>query len=163
MIKNSLPLIRTNCRQADLSSLLDLAKRSRFFYDHEILVLKNLCEEHFLLGEDTSYHFLLLNQGGRLIGFACYGLIEEAEDNYDLYWMVVDPEEQRQGHGKLLLRESESGIRALGGRQVNIETSSRELYLPTRKFYESQGYLQSASLPDYYAIGDHKICYYKNL
>ncbi len=147
----------------DLPSILNLANRSGFFYEHEIEVLQNLCEEHFSAGEDTCYNFHLIKENSQILGFSCFGPIEEAENNYDLYWMVVDPKQQRKGLGKILIHEVEAAVSILGGRQINIETSSRELYFPTRKFYEGQGYLQSASLPDYYAVGDHKICYYKNL
>ena len=42
-----------------------------------------------------------------------------------------------------------------------METSGRESYLPTRKFYEKIGYTVAACVKDFYAVGDDKIIYTK--
>ncbi|WP_170161786.1 hypothetical protein [Desulfosoma caldarium] len=44
-----------------------------------------------------------------------------------------------------------------------METSSRTIYEPTRRFYLRAGYSYVASLPDFYGPEDHKIIYGKNL
>ena len=43
-----------------------------------------------------------------------------------------------------------------------IETSARELYRPTQRFYERCGYEAEARLKDFYAPGDSKIIYVKH-
>ena len=43
----------------------------------------------------------------------------------------------------------------MNGKIIWIETSSRAIYLPTRKFYEKKGYAVQAELTDFYAPGDN--------
>jgi hypothetical protein len=61
------------------------------------------------------------------------------------------------------MNRTEDLIRAAGGRKVYIETSSRDLYLPTRAFYQSCGYPIDAQLDDFYGPGDHKCIFSKSL
>jgi len=56
---------------------------------------------------------------------------------------------------------AEQKIRDAGGRLYIVETSGRESYLPTRKFYEKIGYTIAACVKDFYAVGDDKIIYTK--
>ena len=44
-----------------------------------------------------------------------------------------------------------------------VDTSTRPDYLPTRRFYERNGYTLAASLPDFYDTGDGKAIYCKVL
>ena len=44
-----------------------------------------------------------------------------------------------------------------------VETSSRPLYRPTRRFYQARGYAPQAVLPEFYAPGDDKMIYVKTL
>ena len=66
-----------------------------------------------------------------------------------------------RGIGKLLIKETETDIRELGGQGIYVETSSRELYTPTRVFYEKNGYSQKATFENFYDNGDHKVVYVK--
>lgn len=45
--------------------------------------------------------------------------------------------------------------------RIYVETSGREHYLPTRKFYDRCGYQQIAELPEFYGPQDSKIIYLK--
>jgi hypothetical protein len=40
---------------------------------------------------------------------------------------------------------------------IVVETSSRDDYHATRKFYHDLGYRQAALVKDYYAVGDGKV------
>ena len=59
--------------------------------------------------------------------------------------------------------QTEKLIEASGGRQLYDETSSRDQYKPTHKYYEACGYRQEAFLKNFYAEGDGKIIYSKVL
>ena len=65
--------------------------------------------------------------------------------------------------GRLLLEQTEELIRQAGGRQVYIETSNRHHYAATRGFYLRCGYRQEALLANFYAPGDDKVIYVKEL
>jgi ribosomal protein S18 acetylase RimI-like enzyme len=51
----------------------------------------------------------------------------------------------------------------MGARGIYAETSGKAQYLPTRRFYERAGFAEAARLPDFYAVGDAKIIYRKDL
>jgi hypothetical protein len=61
----------------------------------------------------------------------------------------------------MLLERSEAAIGELGGRRSYIETSSKELYGATRRFYEHCGYRAEATLREFYSPGDDKVIYVK--
>jgi hypothetical protein len=50
-----------------------------------------------------------------------------------------------------------------GARRIYADTSSRPQYEPTRRFYEACGYRREAFLADFYAPGDGKIIFGKEL
>jgi ribosomal protein S18 acetylase RimI-like enzyme len=100
---------------------------------------------------------------GRLVGFACYGPTPCTVGTWDLYWIAVDPACQRQGTGRALMEACERAIARRGGRLVVVETSSRPDYGPTRDFYRTLGYRETARIPDFYAPGDDLVVYVKRL
>jgi ribosomal protein S18 acetylase RimI-like enzyme len=76
---------------------------------------------------------------------------------------VVHRTWQGCGVGRQLLAEVERRVAERGGRQIYIETSGRDQYLPTRRFYENHGYQVAAVLPDFYTVGDPKVIFVKRL
>ncbi len=153
----------THVSQADLVQLRSLVAATGFFNDEEVAIAYELAEESARRGEESGYFFLLAKTEGRLVGYTCYGPIPATLASYDLYWIVVNPQFQGRGIGKALLRESERMIAERGGRRVYIETSSRELYNPTRAFYLSAGYREEAVLKDFYRPGDSKVIFSREL
>ena len=47
------------------------------------------------------------------------------------------------------------------GRLFVVETSSRETYTPTRRFYEALGYWEAGRIPDFYGPGDDRVIFLK--
>ena len=68
-----------------------------------------------------------------------------------------------RGIGRSLLEETESVIGKMGGKGIYVETSSQELYAPTRSFYLKNNYVEKARFEDFYDRGDAKIVYVKTL
>jgi ribosomal protein S18 acetylase RimI-like enzyme len=100
---------------------------------------------------------------GSLIGYACYGATPATDRTYDLYWIATHPIAQGSGAGSRLLGEVEQRLRARNGRLLVVETSSREEYAPTRRFYTRRGYDEIARLRDFYAPFDDRVIYTKRL
>ena len=75
----------------------------------------------------------------------------------------MHPDFQGAGVGTLLIRETERLIGAMGGTRVYVETSSKDQYVSTRRFYESRGYGTETVLRDFYAPGDGKVIFLKVL
>ena len=82
---------------------------------------------------------------------------------FDLYWIAVDPKQQGQGFGQVLLRFVENEVRRHRGRMLLIETSSKETYAPTLRFYRRSGYDEISRIKDFYRIEDDKVVFCKKL
>lgn len=96
-------------------------------------------------------------------GYVCYGPTPHTDGVFDLYWIAVDPKQQGQGIGQLLLRFVENEVRRQRGRMLLIETSSKESYAPTLRFYERSGYDEISRIKDFYRIENDKVIYCKKL
>lgn len=96
-------------------------------------------------------------------GYVCYGPTPLTDGVWDLYWIAVDPNAQGQGIGQLLLRFVENEVRRQRGRMLLIETSSKESYGPTLRFYERSGYDEISRIKDFYRIEDDKVVFCKKL
>ncbi|HPD56725.1 MAG TPA: GNAT family N-acetyltransferase [Smithellaceae bacterium] len=154
---------RRRIKPTDVAAIEEIVRASGFFSTAETEIAVELAQEKLELGSDSSYEFLFAEDAGRVIGYACWGLIPATMGSYDIYWIAIQPQLRGRGIGKKLLTETEKIIFEAGGRQIYVDTSSRQQYEPTRIFYEKCGYHQGALLKDFYAPGDGKIIYVKIL
>ncbi len=140
-----------------------LAAASGFFRPAEVAVARELAAERLAKGLASGYHFIFAPQGAGLAGYVCYGPIACTATSWDLFWIVVDQPLRGAGLGAGLLELAEQRAATAGGERMYVETSSRPLYRPTRRFYQARGYAPQAVLPDFYAPGDDKVVYMKLL
>ena len=155
---------RKTLRAGDRDEVRRLVEATGFFRPGEVDVALELVDENLAKGDEGSgYHFLFAEREGKTLGYLSFGPIPCTLGSFDLYWIVVDPQEQGKGVGRALLREAEREIASQGGRGIYVETSSLPLYLPTRTFYERCGYQIAGGFPDFYAPGDGKVVYAKSL
>jgi GNAT superfamily N-acetyltransferase len=147
----------------DAEKIRHLAEVTGFFSDDEVAVAGELVDERLAKGPESGYFFVMAEQCGRLIGYACYGPIPCTTSSFDLYWIVVHPDFQGRGLGRALLKEAERLIKSAGGGRIYVDTSQRDQYASTRAFYESCGYRLETVLADFYAPGDGKVIYCKAL
>ena len=96
-------------------------------------------------------------------GYVCFGPTPLTDGVFDLYWIAVDPKQQGQGLGQLLLRFVENEVRRQRGRMLLIETRSKESYAPTIRFYQRSGYDEISRIKDFYRIEDDKVIFCKKL
>ena len=148
---------------ADTDKIVEIVRSTGFFNDDELDIAAELVEERLHKGTASGYHFLFLEIDKKLKGYSCYGPIPGTQSSFDLYWIAVDNKSRGMGLGKLILEMSEQKISSMNGINIYIETASKDLYLPTRKFYEACGYRAESWLKDFYAPGDDKIIYVKDL
>ena len=108
--------------------------------------------------------FLLAEDNGKTVGYACFGKIQDCNSAYELH--LISTLSSYRGHGigrKMIARLLET-VRELGGKKLFVKTEGTEQYLPTRKFYESCGFKLEAVLKEYYDDKDdcyiysHKFC-----
>ncbi len=154
---------RKRVTQTDAEHVRGIVESSGFFNPEEVGIAVELLEERLSKGIRSGYEFLFTEQGGRVVGYSCFGHIAGTRASYDLYWIAVHEDVRGQGMGKKLLARTEQEIARRGGRRIYIETSSREQYAPTRAFYLRCGYQQEALLKDFYFPGDSKVIYVKEV
>ena len=104
--------------------------------------------------EDDGYKFIVYRNEDKVLGYACYGIRDLADGVYDLFFIAVDPEARQRGIGRALITAAEDAVRAMRGRILIAETSGTAEYESTRKFYVSMGYVNEASIKDFYKPGD---------
>lgn len=155
--------LRSWLRPSDVEAIAGITARTGFFNEEEIAVARELAQQGLTRGPESGYEFIIAEHEGVVVGFTCYGPVLGTAGRFDLYWIVVDAAWQGRGVGRLLLKAAEAAIKNAGGNRVYVETSSRDLYAPTRRFYLHAGYSFVASLPDFYCPDDHKVIYCKTL
>lgn len=155
--------LREEVSPQDPASVREIVQSTGFFHAAEIEVAVELVQERLNRGPASGYFFIFAELGGRTVGYACYGPIACTVGSFDLYWIAVHRDFQHHGLGRLLMRAAEDRIAQAAGRRIYVETSSREQYGPTRRFYEHFGYIAEATLADFYAPGDGKVIYTKSV
>ena len=156
-------IFRCDVQPDDRESVRRLVGSTGVFSPVEVDVAVELVDDRLERGPESDYYFVFVDQDGRAVGYTCYGKIALPAASFDLYWIAVDKSFHGRKIGRALLENTEELIRQAGGRQVYIETSNRHHYAPTRGFYLRCGYRQEALLKDFYAPGDDKVIYVKEL
>lgn len=146
-----------------METVREMVTGTGFFNREEIDIAAELVMERLEKGEASGYEFIFLELDETTVAYSCFGRIPLTKSSYDLYWIVTNTQWRNRGLGKILLKETEEAILKENGSAVYAETSSREQYLPTRKFYENNGYLLKARFEDYYDRGDDLVFYVKGL
>jgi ribosomal protein S18 acetylase RimI-like enzyme len=154
--------------QKDRDRIHQILVATSRFTDEEVKCAIELVDqslEHPEKGEYLVYVLEEPDSGPRkaVQGYVCYGATPLTDGVFDLYWIAVDPKQQGMGFGQLLLRFVENEVRRQKGRMLLIETSSKESYGPTLKFYERSGYDEISRIKDFYRIEDDKVIFSKKL
>jgi len=158
------PRFRDAPRPDDVAAIRWIVESTGFFRADEVAIAVELVEERLAKGiEASGYHFVFADGGAGPIGYACFGPIPCSLTSWDLYWIAVEDAARGQGLGRDLLRRAEDAVRARGGRAIYIETSSKPQYDATRAFYLACGYVLEHVFADFYAPGDGKAVYAKQL
>ena len=160
---------RAAALQSDVAAVREITDSTGFFTPDEVRMAGTLVRDRLTMGPESGYHFLFAESGdakpshGKVLGYACFGPIDCAEGRFDLYWIAVRRGLQGNGLGREILAAAEDRMRAMGAVRIYAETSSQDMYAPTRRFYEKNGYREEARLKDFYRRGDDKVFYVKDL
>ncbi len=150
--------------KADKAQITDITARAGVFSQEEIDSVPVMFDEYLQYGIiDSGYHFIVYREGEQVLGFAIYGRRDLAHGVFDLYWIAVDPIARRKGVGSALITASEEAVRAMGGRIIIAETSGTAEYESTREFYVRTGYVNEATIKDFYKPGDDLRIYTKRV
>jgi len=152
---------RTIPTPEDIEHVRNIVVSTGFFYDFEVPVAVELVADGVAEGSKSGYYFIFVEVEGRTVAYSCYGHIAGTDAGFDLYWIATHNDMRGSGIGKILLEETHKKAKEMGARYIIAETSSLEKYLPTRLFYEKNGYSKDAIIDDYYQPGDGKVIYVK--
>ncbi len=154
---------RQEPRSSDPAGVREIVESTGFFRPAEADVAVELVEDRLARGERSGYYFVFADEGGRTIGYACFGPIACTVRSFDLFWIAVRASHQGRGLGRALIARSEAAVAGMGGARIYVETSTLPKYAPTLAFYERCGYRKEAFLEDFYDTGDGKLVYVKVL
>lgn len=147
----------------DVDRLLELTRSCGVFRPDEIEIAAEVLRDAVRDGVGGHYQVLVAELNGRAVGWSCHGRVPLTDATFDLYWIAVDPQQQRSGIGRILLSEVERQIVAIGGRWLLAETSSTDIYRATREFYLRCGFHVVSQIDDFYRAGDGKTTFGKRL
>ena len=154
---------RYEVERTDADRVRDIVASSHFFNQEEMDIAVELVLERLTKGEKSGYFFIFAEIDRQMVGYACFGPVSGTQCSFDLYWIAVDNDFRDKKIGKALLRKCEESIHAMGGHRIYVETSSRAQYDPTRAFYSNNAYELEAVLKDFYAPGDSKNIFVKEI
>ncbi|HEU4522391.1 MAG TPA: GNAT family N-acetyltransferase [Thermoanaerobaculia bacterium] len=151
--------------ETDRERIHEILRSTGRFTDEEVACAIELVDEWLVRPEKGDYIVHVVEAAGSagVAGYVCYGPTPLTDGVYDLYWIAVDPRHQGQGFGQVLLRWVENEVRRRQGRMLLIETSSKDSYGPTLRFYERSGYDEISRIKDFYRIEDDKVVFCKRL
>lgn len=151
-------------RPEDREPLLDILRRTGAFTPPEIDVAMELIDIGLTRPGQTDYYFRCIEEeGGRLGGYLCYGQVPLSDRCWDLYWIAVDPALHGRGLGRRMVLWMEADLRERRARKILIETGGKPAYAATRGFYQRLGYREAARIADFFAAGDDKVIFVKDL
>jgi ribosomal protein S18 acetylase RimI-like enzyme len=150
-----------NLKRSDLPHLHRILCTTGAFHEEEIKVAMELF--HAVLDDPMQKDYLVAieEEDGQISGYILYGPVPLADRVYDIYWLAVKPDSQGKGVGRRLIAHVEENIKDLGIRMICLETSSKDSYERTRRFYQQAGYVEESRIRDFYYDGDDRITYVK--
>lgn len=144
----------------DRDVLVAITNKIDIFNDEEKDVAIELLDDA-INNPNTSYITYIYEENGNVLGYYIIGTRALTDGVFDLYWIVVEPEQQKKGIGKELLLHAEDYVTNNNGRWLLAETSSKVSYEKTRNFYFRNKYSIISEIKDFYTIGDNLIVFGK--
>src|SRR2546423_1695257 len=105
-----------------------MARGTEAFKPIEIRALQEVLDDYHDHNAALGHRAIGLERDGRILGFAYFAEAAMTDRTWSLWWIVVDRQSQAIGVGGQLLQYVEHAVRAAGGRQLLIETSSLPTY-----------------------------------
>lgn len=147
----------------DRTAICNVLINSDLFGSSDVECVDAMFVETWERPQPDGYRWLVAEDAGAVIGFACYGPESLTQDTWDLFWICVASSARRRGAGRALLQAALHDALAHHARLMVIYTSSTPPYAPARRLYAALGFRHVATVPDYYRDGDDLNIYWKRL
>jgi len=116
----------------------------------------------FFDSNNESIYWLAYEEEGKA-AVAYFEPERMTEGTYNLYLIAVHADYQGGGRGAAMMDHIEHFLKGRGIRILIVETSGVPEFELTRKFYRKIGYTEEARIREFYAEGDDKIVFWKDL
>lgn len=146
----------------DRGGIEQILAKVRVFPPQEIDIALEVIDS-YLSGSPDYIIKVAVDETDRVLGYICYGKIPLTDALWDVYWIVVGREFQGKGIASCLMEFMEGDLMAKRARAIMVETSSISDYSPARDFYVRKGFNEVCRIEDFYAEGNDKVIYRKNL
>lgn len=158
-------VIKIRCMEPpDRPGVAEIVEAVGNFSQAEIDVALELVD--FYLNDQKQKDYCIIvatDSESKVRGYACWGPVPLTKGTYDLYWIASHPLVQGQGYGRALMAYVEESVREGNGRLLLLETSSKESYGDTVRFYRRLGYEEASRIRDFYDVGDDMLVFAKRL
>ncbi len=117
----------------------------------------------FLNDTDSQDLWFTCEMENEAVGF-CYATPEKlTEGTWNMLVIAVHTSQQGKGIGGKITKHLEQMLLKLGNRILIVDTSSADAFKATRAFYQKHGYTEGARIRGFWADGDDKIVFWKDL
>jgi ribosomal protein S18 acetylase RimI-like enzyme len=149
---------------ADRAAVKEIITSVGNFNKAEIDCALELIDIYLQVKEQKDYRIAVCEDSDSGVqGYICWGPVPLTKGSYDIYWIATHPDSQGKGFGSSLIAYVENFIKEENGRLLFIETSSKESYDNTVRFYRRLGFKQTSKIRDFYDVGDDKLIFVKGL
>ena len=142
----------------DFDALISLATSSGLFEPDQTGMLARM-----LRSPELNDTWFTDDESGIPVGVAYLAPEKMTHGTWNLYWIAVDPNHQRQGRGKAMLEHVQNWLVEQGHRILLVETAGIEDFDYVRKFYADNGFETEARIRDFYEDGVDKVVFRKSL
>ncbi len=149
---------------ADRAAVAGIVSAVGNFNPAEINVALELVDIYLNDNNQKDYYIVVATDSSEKVqGYACWGPVPLTKGTYDLYWIATHPDVQGQGYGRRLMAYVEDRVRQEKGRLLVLETSAKESYGETVRFYRRLGYDEASRIRDFYDVGDDMLVFVKRI
>jgi ribosomal protein S18 acetylase RimI-like enzyme len=136
--------ISTGITPEDVETVLNMAASSGLFSSDAMMSAEDMAWDCAYGNGEEAQTFLVAKiedaEGGRIIGFLCYGPILHWPGEFELYGITVDPEFRRLGIGSALVSEMIRRVARETGRSIFLETGEGRAFENAHRFYEANDF-----------------------
>ncbi|GMV90926.1 MAG: hypothetical protein AMXMBFR82_07040 [Candidatus Hydrogenedentota bacterium] len=119
------------------------------------------CQRHDL---NDGRRYFVLDRDGRIDGVVgLHQYLWGPPQNVWLAWFAVDPDHQKRGLGRQMLKFACRLAKQFGYMKIFIETYSTPEFAKARAFYRTMGFFHVGSVESYLPAGGDMVVYCKDL
>lgn len=144
----------------DAPAILQMIEASGHFDEAGLSHVRETLSAH-LRGEDSN--IWLTADDGEPVGIAYCAQEQVASGTWNLLMLWTRQDRHGKGHGSALVNELERRLCDIPARLFIVETSSLPSFEGARKFYVKSGFVQEATIKNFFAEGDDKLIFTKQL